>query len=73
MPVKSIAQLGFMGASKTLKGRARLRAHGKTPAPQKVADEFLKASKGKTKGLPKHAGTARLRRIKGARDLDNSE
>ena len=54
MPVESKAQQGFMAMSKTAKGRAELRAHGKKPAPVAVASEFLKASKGK-KHLPEHA------------------
>jgi hypothetical protein len=55
MPVESTAQRGFMAMSKTAAGRAKLRAHGKKPAPVSVASEFLKASKGKT-DLPKHKG-----------------
>lgn len=55
MPVVSDAQRGFMAMSKTPEGRAKLRAHGKKPAPVAVASEFLKASKGK-KDLPKRKG-----------------
>lgn len=53
MPVVSDAQRGFMAMSKTAHGRAILKKHGKKPAPASVADEYLKASKGKT-NLPKH-------------------
>ena len=56
MPVESKAQAGFMAMSRTKAGRAKLKAHGKTPAPEGVADEFLKASKGmKFSKLAKHA------------------
>ena len=55
MPVESQAQAGFMGMSRTAKGRAALRAHGKKPAPASVATEYLKASKGmKFSKLAKH-------------------
>ena len=44
-----------MGMSRTAKGRAALRAHGKKPAPASVANEYLKASKGmKFSKLAKH-------------------
>jgi hypothetical protein len=46
MPSKSARQHGFMGASSTPKGRKKLLASGKTPAPVKVAKEFLEADKG---------------------------
>ena len=46
MPVESKAQAGFMAMSRTKAGRAKLKAHGKTPAPASVADDFLKSSKG---------------------------
>ena len=55
MPVESQSQAGFMGMSRTPKGRAALRAHGKKPAPASVAEDFLKASKGMKFGkLAKH-------------------
>ena len=55
MPVESQAQAGFMAMSRTAKGRAALRAHGKKPAPANVAEDFLKASKGMKFGkLAKH-------------------
>ena len=55
MPVESQAQAGFMAMSRTAKGRAALRAHGKKPAPASVANEYLKASKGmKFSKLAKH-------------------
>ncbi len=47
MPDVSRAQQGFMAMSRTPKGRAKLRSHGKTPAPAKVANEFLQADKGR--------------------------
>lgn len=56
MPSTSQAQHGFMAMSRTAKGRAMLRAHGKHPAPEGVADEYMKADKGRKIGkLAKHA------------------
>lgn len=49
MPAVSKAQQRFAGMSKTAKGRAILRKHGKTPMPAKVADEY---ATGSTKGKP---------------------
>ena len=46
MPVESKAQAGFMAMSRTPEGRAKLRSHGRKPAPASVANEYLKASKG---------------------------
>lgn len=55
MPSVSQAQAGFMAMSKTAAGRAKLRAHGKTPAPEKVASEYQAADKGrKISHLAKH-------------------
>ena len=55
MPVVSQRQGGFMGASQSPEGRAKLIAKGIKPAPVKVAHEFLQASKGKSfKRLPVH-------------------
>jgi hypothetical protein len=55
MPVTSQAQAGFVAMSKSAKGRAKLRAHGKNPMPVKVASEFQTASKGMSfKKLPAH-------------------
>lgn len=55
MPSVSMAQAGFMAMSKTAAGRAKLRAHGKTPAPVKVAGEYQAADKGRKIGrLAKH-------------------
>lgn len=51
MPAVSEAQQHFAGMSKTAKGRAILRKHGKTPMPSKVADEYART---KTSSLPKH-------------------
>jgi len=51
MPAVSSAQRGFAGMSKTAAGRAKLRAHGKTPMPKDVADEYAR-TKGK---LPERA------------------
>lgn len=53
MPAVSKAQLGFMAMSRTAKGRAMLKAHGKKPAPASVASEYVQATKGKH-NLPKH-------------------
>ena len=36
-----------MALSRTAKGRAKLKSHGKKPAPEKVANEFLAADKGR--------------------------
>lgn len=47
MPSSSSAQHGFMAMSSTAAGRAKLRAHGKKPAPAGTAKEFLQADKGK--------------------------
>ena len=56
MPSTSQAQHGFMAMSRTAKGRAMLRAHGKKPAPASVASEFMAADKGRKIGkLAKHA------------------
>lgn len=55
MPSVSQAQHGFMAMSRTAAGRAKLRAHGKTPAPMKVAGDFMKADTGRKIGkLAKH-------------------
>jgi len=54
MPVKSGAQAAFAAMSRTRAGRAKLKASGSTPMPAGVADEMLKASKGKIAGLPRH-------------------
>lgn len=55
MPSVSRAQAGFMAMSKTAAGRAKLRAHGKTPAPEKVAAEYQAADKGRKIGrLARH-------------------
>lgn len=60
MPSVSQAQAGFMAMSRTAKGRAELRAHGKTPAPVSVAEDFAKADKGHKIGkLPKHVKKAK--------------
>jgi len=47
MPSESGAQHAFMEMSKTAKGRAQLKAHGKEPAPKAVASEFSSADRGK--------------------------
>ena len=55
MPSVSQAQAGFMALSKTAAGRAKLRAHGKKPAPVSVAKEYQAADKGRKIGnLAKH-------------------
>lgn len=56
MPSVSKAQHGFMAMSRTAKGRAALKAHGKQPAPASVANEYMQADTGKKIGkLAKHA------------------
>ncbi|HZR03612.1 MAG TPA: hypothetical protein VFA81_10625 [Burkholderiales bacterium] len=50
MPSVSQAQHGFMEMSRTAAGRRKLKTHGKTPAPAKVADEYHKADTGKKVG-----------------------
>lgn len=55
MPSVSRAQNGFMAMSRTAAGRAKLRAHGKKPAPENVAEEFMQADKGRKIGrLARH-------------------
>ncbi len=55
MPSVSQAQHGFMAMSQTAAGRAKLKAHGKKPAPASVASEYMSADKGKKIGkLAKH-------------------
>lgn len=55
MPSESQAQHGFMAMSRTAAGRAKLRAHGKKPAPASVATDFMSADKGRKIGkLAKH-------------------
>jgi len=50
MPSESQAQHGFAAMSKTPEGRAKLRAHGKKPMPQDVAEEYMQADKGRKIG-----------------------
>lgn len=55
MPSVSRAQFGFMAMSKTAAGRAKLRAHGKQPAPVSVAKDYQEADRGRKIGsLAKH-------------------
>ena len=55
MPSVSRAQAGFMAMSKTAAGRAKLRAHGKTPAPVSVATDYQNADRGRKIGkLARH-------------------
>jgi len=55
MPSESQAQHGFAAMSQTAAGRAKLRAHGKTPMPMKAAKDFMAADKGRKIGkLAKH-------------------
>ena len=55
MPSESQAQHGFAAMSRTPKGRAMLKAHGKKPMPMKVANEYMKADTGRKIGkLAKH-------------------
>ena len=50
MPSVSKSQHGFAAMSRTPEGRAKLRAHGKTPMPMDVANEYMRADKGKKIG-----------------------
>lgn len=50
MPSTSQAQHGFAAMSRTAAGRAKLRAHGKKPMPVDVANEYMKADKGRKIG-----------------------
>lgn len=44
-----------MALSRTAKGRAELKAHGKKPAPAGVAADYQAADKGRSmKNLPRH-------------------
>lgn len=55
MPSESQAQHGFAAMSKTAAGRRKLRAHGKKPMPESVANDYLKADKGRKIGkLARH-------------------
>jgi hypothetical protein len=55
MPSESQAQHGFAAMSRTAAGRRKLRAHGKKPMPEGVANEYLQADKGRKIGkLAKH-------------------
>ena len=55
MPSVSQAQHGFAEMSRTAAGRKKLRAHGKTPMPTKVANEYHAADTGRKIGsLAKH-------------------
>lgn len=55
MPSESQAQHGFMAMSRTAAGRRKLKAHGKTPAPMSVANDFTAADKGRKIGkLARH-------------------
>ena len=56
MPSISGAQHNFFAMSRSAKSRAKLKAHGKKPAPVKVANEFLAADKGRK--------FAKLKRVK---------
>ncbi len=56
MPSTSQAQHGFAAMSRTAAGRAKLKAHGKKPMPMDVAQDYMKADKGRKIGrLAKHA------------------
>ena len=55
MPSTSRAQHAFAAMSRTAAGRAKLRAHGRKPAPESVAKEYMSADKGRKIGkLAKH-------------------
>ncbi len=55
MPSVSQAQHGFAAMSRTAAGRAKLRAHGKTPMPMNAANDYMQADKGRKIGkLARH-------------------
>ena len=55
MPSVKRALHAFAAMSRTAKGRAELKAHGKTPMPSDVANEYMKADTGRKIGkLAKH-------------------
>ncbi len=55
MPSVSQAQAGFVALSRTAAGRAKLRASGKKPMPEKVAADYQAADKGRSiRKLAKH-------------------
>lgn len=55
MPSVSQAQHGFVEMSRSAAGRRKLRAHGKTPMPEKVAQGYHQADAGRKIGsLAKH-------------------
>lgn len=54
MPSESRAQHGFAAMSRTAAGRAKLRAHGKTPMPVKVANEYMHSDRGRKIGKLAH-------------------
>jgi hypothetical protein len=56
MPATSKAQAGFAAMSRSAKGRATLRAHGKTPMPADVATEYMPQKGQKISRLPRYAG-----------------
>lgn len=47
MPSANIHQHAFAAMSRTPEGRAKLKASGKEPMPVAVANEYMKADKGK--------------------------
>jgi hypothetical protein len=55
MPSVSQAQSHFAAMSRTAAGRRKLRAHGKKPMPESVANDYMKADTGRKIGkLAKH-------------------
>jgi hypothetical protein len=55
MPSTSKAQAGFAAMSRTAKGRAALKAHGKTPMPPDVAKDYMPQKGQKISSLPRYA------------------
>ena len=55
MPATSKAQAGFAAMSRSAKGRAALRASGKTPMPTDVAKDYMPQKGQKISSLPRYA------------------
>lgn len=64
MPSKSDKQHNFMAMSANRRGRKLLRAHGKKPAPVKVAKEYLAADKAQAARKGKKKSSRRRKRRK---------
>jgi hypothetical protein len=55
MPATSKAQAGFAAMSRSAKGRAALKASGKTPMPADVAKDYMPQKGQKISSLPRYA------------------